>query len=271
MSAKAVEGVGIGLRRDFFDALLATDRRVDWLEIITENFLGLAGRPAVLLEKFKNRWRLIPHGVGLSVGSEAPSGYLDSLGTFLDQVDPPWFSDHLCYASVGARTWFDLLPLPRHDESIERVVANVKKAQLAARRPLILENITSYAEMPGSSVDEATFLGRIATEAGIGLLLDLNNLYVNAMNNGLKPAALLEQFPIDKVRQIHLAGHSRDGSLLLDTHSAPVSTAVWELYVQTLKRCGPIPTLIEWDQQIPSLDAVLDEADKARALMERHG
>ncbi len=223
-----------------------------------------------MLERFRGRWPLIPHGVGLSVGSDAPAGYLDGLGAFLDLVDPPWFSDHLCYSSIDGRTWFDLLPLPRHEEAVARVIRNATAAQRAARRPLILENITTYAQMPGSSMDEAAFLGRVARGADIGLLLDLNNLYVNAVNHGRDPEALLEQFPLEHVRQIHLAGHTREGSLLLDTHAAPVSAAVWGLYALTLKKCGPIPTLIEWDQHIPSLDAVLDQADKARALMERH-
>lgn len=268
---RAVAGVGIGLRRELVDGLLATARRVDWLEIITENFLGMDGRPAAILDRLLARWTLVPHGVALSVGSATPAGYLDGLGAFLDRLEAPWFSDHLCFSSVGARTWFDLLPLPRHEEAVARVAANVRAAQQAARRPLILENITAYAEMPGSAFDEPTFLRRVVAETGAGLLLDLNNLYVNAVNHGRSPEAMLEQFPLEHVRQIHLAGHTREGDLLLDTHSAPISAEVWDLYRRTLARCGPVPTLIEWDQQIPSLDAVLDEADRARAAMDRHG
>ncbi|MDP2274247.1 MAG: DUF692 domain-containing protein [Archangium sp.] len=266
----AVSGVGIGLRRELFDPLLATARRVDWLEVITENFAGLSGRPAVLLERFRARWPLIPHGVGLSVGSAPPEGYLENLAPFVRLLDPPFFSDHLCFSSVGERTWFDLLPLPRHDETVARVVGHARAAQQAVGYPLVLENITTYAEMPGSVFDEATLLRRVAEEAGVGLLLDVNNLYVNAINHGKDPRELLEQFPLEHVRQLHLAGHSRDGELLLDTHAAPVAAPVWELYVAALKRCGPVPTLIEWDQHIPSLNAVLDEADRARALMDRH-
>lgn len=266
-----MNGVGVGLRREFADALLATDRRVDWLEIITENFAGLSGRPAAMLERFKERWPLIPHGVGLSVGTVPPEGYLGVLTELVGRLDPPFFSDHLCFSSVGARTWFDLLPLPRHEETIERVVANARTAMKVVGRPLVLENITTYAEMPGSVFDEATFLRRVAEGAGVGLLLDLNNLYVNALNHGLSPDALLEQFPLEHVRQIHLAGFTRDGGLLLDTHAAPVAEPVWALYRTALERCGPVPTLIEWDQNIPSLDAVLDEADKARAIFETVG
>ncbi len=264
-----VRGVGIGLRRELMDSLLTTSRRVDWLELITENFAGLTGKPAVMLERFRSRWPLIPHGVGLSVGSAPPKGYLDTLTGFIAKLDPPWFSDHLCFSSLGDRTWFDLLPLPRHDETVARVATHVEAAQVATGRPLILENITTYAEMPGSEYDEATFLRRVVAASGAGLLLDLNNLYVNAVNHELEPEALLEAFPVEHVRQIHLAGFSKDRGVLLDTHSAPVAAPVWSLYERTLKRCGPVPTLIEWDQHIPSLDAVLDEADTARALMDR--
>jgi uncharacterized protein len=266
-----VRGVGIGLRRELMESLLTTSRRVDWLELITENFAGLSGKPAVTLERFRSRWPLIPHGVGLSVGSAPPPGYLETLSDFIRKIDPPWFSDHLCFSSLGERTWFDLLPLPRHQETVERVVTNVKTAQERTGYPLILENITTYAEMPGSEYDESTFLRRVVESSGAGLLLDLNNLYVNAVNHELEPEALLEAFPVEHVKQIHLAGFSKDRGLLLDTHSSAVAKPVWELYERTVKRCGPVPTLIEWDQHIPSLDAVLDQADMARALMDRFG
>lgn len=265
-----IRGVGIGLRRELFEPLLASRRRVDWLEIITENFCGLEGRPREMLERFRARWPLIPHGVGLSVGSGPPADYLVALRAFVAQIDAPYFSDHLCFASLGARTWFDLLPLPRNEETVARVAEQAAAAQAAVGRPLILENITTYAEMPGSTMDEATFLREIAQRSGVGLLLDLNNLYVNAVNHGLSAFELLERFPIEHVRQVHLAGHTRERDLLLDTHAATVSDPVWTLYEQTLRRAGALPTLIEWDQHIPSLDAVLDEADKARVIWERH-
>lgn len=264
-----VRGVGIGLRRPLMEPLLATSRRVDWLEIITENFAGVTGKAAAMLERFRARWPLVPHGVGLSVGSAPPPGYLETLGDFVRHLDPPWFSDHLCFSSLGTRTWFDLLPLPRHDEAVERVAGHVFAARAATGRPLLLENITTYAEMPGTEYDEATFLRRVVERSGVGLLLDLNNVYVNAVNHGVAPEALLEAFPVEHVRQLHLAGFTIDRGLLLDTHSTKVSKQVWALYERTLRRCGPVPTLIEWDQHIPSLDAVLDEADTARALMDR--
>jgi uncharacterized protein (UPF0276 family) len=265
-----VEGVGIGLRKELFGALSTTKRRVDWLEIVSENYLGATGRAAVMLERFSARWPIIPHGVSLSVGSEIPEGYLDGLGALVHDLSPPYVSDHLCYSSIGARNYLDLLPLPRHAEAVERVAHNARRTMEAVGVPLVLENITTYAEMPGSTMTESEFLGAVAEQAGLGLLLDVNNLYVNAVNQRREPLELLDAFPLQHVRQLHLAGHTWDGELLLDTHAAPVAPAVWELYIEVLKRCGPVPTLIEWDQHIPSLDAVLDEADRARDLMERH-
>ena len=264
-----IRGVGIGLRKELFEPLLATTRRVDWLEIVSENYIGATGRAAVMLARFRQRWPIIPHGVGLSVGSETPPGYLDGLVELVREVAPPYFSDHVCYSSIGARNYLDLLPLPRHAEAVDRVVRNARAAKAATGTPLILENITTYAEMPGSTMDEATFLTEIAEQAEVGLLLDVNNLYVNAINQKRAPLDLLDAFPLRHVRQLHLAGHTWDGDLLLDTHAAPIAPEVWELYSEVLRRCGPIPTLIEWDQHIPSLDAVLDEADRARDLMER--
>ena len=265
-----IEGVGIGLRKELFEPLQATTRRVDWLEIVSENYIGATGRAAVMLERFSRRWPIVPHGVGLSVGSEAPPGYLDGLAGLVHAVAPPYISDHACYSSIGARNYLDLLPLPRHDEAIARVVRNARAATAAVGVPLILENITTYADMPGSTMDEAAFLTAIAEEADVGLLLDVNNLYINAINQHRDPLDLLDAFPLQHVKQLHLAGHTWDGDLLLDTHAAAVAPPVWDLYVEILKRCGPVPTLIEWDQHIPSLDAVLDEADRARELMARH-
>lgn len=265
-----VAGVGIGLRKELFAPLLATQRRVDWLEVVSENYIGATGRAAIMLRRFQDRWPIIPHGVGLSVGSAPPAGYLEGLAALVRELAPPYVSDHLCYSSIGGQNFLDLLPLPRHAEAVARVVSNVRAARAMIDTPLILENITTYAEMPGSTMDEATFLAEVAAQAEVGLLLDVSNLYVNAINGGRSPQELLDAFPLAHVRQVHLAGHSWDGDLLLDTHAAPVADPVWELYIEVLKRCGPVPTLIEWDQRIPSLDAVLDEADRARTLMERH-
>lgn len=268
---RELQGVGIGLRKALFEPLLASGRRVDWLEVVSENYLDATGRADAMLARFADRWPIVPHGVALSVGNAPPAGYVDKLAALAARLDPPFTTDHCCYSSIGARNFLDLLPLPRHDEAIARIVTNARTVMAATGRPLVLENITTYAEMPGSTYDEGTFLRRVAEQAGVGLLLDVTNLYLNAVNHGHDPLDLLDAFPLEHVRQLHLAGFTEEGDVLLDTHAAPIAEPVWNLFVEVIKRRGAIPTLIEWDQHIPALDVVLDEADRARSLMERHG
>jgi uncharacterized protein len=264
---RTVSGVGIGLRRDFYDELLATERQVDWLEIVSENFVGMAGRPARVLAACAERWPLVPHGVALSVGGDRPNDrYVAELAPLVAALDPPFFSDHLCYSSIGGHELFDLLPLPWSDAAVEHVAGRARRAAEAVGRPLVLENITTYAVMPGGNMSEPEFITAVLERSGCGLLLDVNNLYLNARNSGQDPRALLAAMPLGNVRQIHLAGFTRDDDVLLDTHSRAVSDDVWSLYREALRRTGPVPTLIEWDQDIPSLDAVLDQADMARAI-----
>jgi uncharacterized protein (UPF0276 family) len=269
MSAR-VKGVGIGLRRPFYEELLATDRHVDWLEVVAENFAGIGGRPAYMLAQFAERWPIVAHGVALSVGGpDSFDTYVRALEPLLRRLDPPFVTDHLCYASIGGQQTFDLLPLPFHDDAVKHVGRRAREAQERLHTPLLLENITYYASMPGSEMDEPDFIRAVIDEAGCGLLLDINNLYVNAKNHGHDPFEHLARMPLDRVRQIHLAGFSKEGDVLLDTHSRPVAKDVWDLYREALRSTGSVPTLIEWDQGIPSLDAVLDEADRAREIQQQ--
>jgi uncharacterized protein (UPF0276 family) len=267
MRRSQLAGVGIGLRRPFHETILETKRTVDWLEIVAENFMALGGRPRRVLDQCAERWPIVAHGVALSVGGPDPMGdYLDTLRPLLDRLNAPFFTEHLCYASLGGHQTFDLLPLPFHREAVRHVARRVREVERRLARPVALENITYYAVMPGSDMSEPALLRAVLEEADCGLLLDLNNLYVNAINNGHDPLALLHLLPLERVRQVHLAGFTREEGLLLDTHSRKVSEAVWSLYRATLMETGPVPTLIEWDQAIPSLDAVLDETDRARAI-----
>jgi uncharacterized protein (UPF0276 family) len=262
-----IEGVGIGLRRVFHAELLSTTRRVDWLEIVAENFMGLGRRPARVLARCLERWPVVSHGTALSVGGPDPTDdYVRALLPLLDRLESPFFSDHLCYASLGGVQSFDLLPLPFCEEAVEHAARRARAVQQRAERRLLLENVTYYATMPGSRMGEPDFVRAVVEEADVGLLLDLNNLYVNATNHGTDPMDAVGRLPLHRVGQIHLAGFLREGDVLLDTHSRPVAGAVWSLYREVLRRSGPVPTLIEWDQSIPSLDAVLDEADRARAI-----
>jgi len=266
--APVLRGVGIGLRREFHDAILKTSRRVDWLEIISENFMGLDGRPRYVLDACAERWPIVPHGVAASVGTGQNDVYDDALAALIARLAPPFFSDHLCYSSLGGHESFDLLPLPFTEEAVAAAAGRAKYLTRRLGTPMLLENITYYAVMPGSCMTEGDFLEGVLDQSGCGLLLDLTNLYLNARNHGQDPSEALRRIPLERVRQIHLAGHSIDRGLLLDTHSSAIAEPVWALFRETVACIGQVPTLIEWDQRIPSLDAVLDEADKARAFLE---
>ena len=262
-------GAGIGLRREFYAQLLESSRALDWVEIIPENFLTLGGRPQRVLEACVERWPVLPHGVALNIGGPEPldEDYLSRLTALVERVDAPFFSDHLCYTRLGGAYLYDLLPLPFSEEAVEHVVSRVREVKARVGRPFLLENPSYYARMPGGTLDEAAFLRHVAEQSDCGLLLDVNNVYVNACNHGYDPRAFVDALPLERVVQLHLAGHERQPDVLIDTHGAPVCDDVWSLYRYVLERTGPVSTLIEWDQDIPSLDAVLDEADRARAVM----
>ena len=262
-------GVGIGLRREFYAQLPHTPRALDWVEIIPENFITFGGRPQRTLDACRERWPVLPHGVALDIGGPRPldEEYLAGLQALVARVDAPFFSDHLCYTRLGTGHLYDLLPLPFSEEAVEHVVPRVREVKERVGRPFLLENPSYYARMPGGTLAEADFLRHVAEQADCGLLLDVNNVYVNACNHGYEPRAFIDALPLERVVQIHLAGHERQQDVIIDTHGAAVCDEVWSLYRYTLERTGPVSTLIEWDQDIPSMEAVLDEADRARAFM----
>lgn len=262
-------GAGIGLRRSFYETLPATERTVDWLEIIPENFLSLGGRARHTLDACSERWTLLSHGVGLNIGGPDPldEDYVTRLSALVKELDMPFFSDHLCYTRLGGVYLHDLLPLPFSEEAVEYVVPRVREVMARVGRPFLLENPSYYAKMPGGTLEEATFLRHVVEQAGCGLLLDVNNIYVNAQNHGYDPRAFVDALPLERVVQIHVAGHTRYPDVIIDTHVGPVPGDVWSIYRYVVERTGPVSTLIEWDQDIPSLEAVLDEADQARAVL----
>ncbi|MBX5482895.1 MAG: DUF692 domain-containing protein [Myxococcaceae bacterium] len=266
-------GAGIGLRREFYEALPGTTRALDWVEIIPENFITFGGRSRAALEAARSRWTVVPHGVALNIGGLDPLDreYLSGLRALCDRLDAPFFSDHLCYSRIAGRYLHDLLPLPFSEAIVEHVVPRIREVKAAIGRPFVLENPSYYARMPGGTLDEAAFLSAVVEEGDIGLLLDVNNVWVNAQNHGYDPRAFIDALPLERVVQIHLAGHEVNPDVLIDTHGAPVCEDVWSLYRYTLERTGPVSTLIEWDQFIPSLDAVLDQADRARAILAEVG
>ena len=268
-----LSGVGIGLRREHFDEVLATSRRIDWLEITPENFIDYGGQAAHVIDRCAERWPMVSHGVSLSVGGPDPldAALLHATSSLASRTGAPWWSEHICFASGRGLTFHDLLPLPFSDEAVRHIAKRARAAQDCVERQLLLENITYYAEMPGSTMSEGAFVTAVLEESGAALLLDINNVYVNARNHGRDPIAALEALPLDRVRQIHIAGHTPAPppfeGILFDTHGAPVAADVWQLYRAALRRCGPVPTLVEWDTHIPSLDVLLDEADRARSTM----
>jgi len=262
-------GAGIGLRRGFYETLPRTERQLDWLEIIPENFLTLGGRSRLTLEACAERWPVLPHGVGLNIGGPDPldEDYVTQLAALVKQVDSPFFSDHLCYSRLAGVYLHDLLPLPFNEEVVEHVVPRVREVMARVGRPFLLENPSYYARMPGGTLEEATFLRHVVEQADCGLLLDVNNVFVNAQNHAYDPRAFIDALPLERVVQIHLAGHDRYPGVIIDTHGGPVCDDVWSLYRYVLERTGPVSTLIEWDQAIPSMEAVLDQADQARAVL----
>jgi uncharacterized protein (UPF0276 family) len=262
-------GAGIGLRREFYEELPRTARALDWVEVIPENFLLAGGRSRRALDACAERWTVVPHGVGLNVGGPDPldEDYVTRLKALVERVDAPFFSDHLCYSRLGGTHLHDLLPLPFNEDAVDHVVPRVREVMARVGRPLLLENPSYYARMPGGTLAEADFLRHVAEEADCGLLLDVNNVWVNAQNHGYDARAFVDALPLGRVVQIHLAGHERRPDVIIDTHGGPVCDDVWALYRYVLERTGPVSTLIEWDQSIPSLDAVLGEADAARGAL----
>jgi uncharacterized protein (UPF0276 family) len=265
--------VGIGLRRAHFAALERSDRSVDFFEITPEVFLGCGGRTRRALDVARERAPIVPHGVSLSLGGPDPldPARLDALAGLCDGLDAPYYSDHVCLASIGGVQTFDLLPLPFCEEAAEHVAARARVASEAIGRPLALENIATYARMPGSTWDEGRFLHEVLARASAGLLLDVSNVVVNAQNLGIDPRRALDALPLERTVQIHLAGHRYSPSRrrVIDDHASAPSTASLALYQHALERIGrSVPTLIEWDQSLPSLDDLLDVADDVRAIAE---
>jgi uncharacterized protein (UPF0276 family) len=263
-----IAGIGIGLRKPFAAALLETEQQVDWLEVTPENWVFYGGKARRMLDACAERWPLVPHSVSLDVGGLGPLDpvFLDAIAGLVKRAGAPFWSDHLCYSSLDGRPLHDLLPLPFTPDAVENAAGRAKQAQDRVGAPLVLENATYYAVMPGSVMDEASFLRAALAESGCRMLLDVNNVYVNGKNHGFDPYAFIDRLPLGRVEQLHVAGHTQREELIIDTHIGPVPDPVWALYRHTLRRAGRlIPTLVEWDAEIPPLAVMLGEVDRARA------
>lgn len=264
-------GFGLGLRKEHHQAFLTAPQPVDFVEVISENFMACGGRPLATLEAVRERYPVILHGVSLSLGSDQDPdrSYLAELKALARRIDPLWVSDHLCWTGIGGHNSHDLLPLPYTQESLGRCVRNLTMAQDVLERPLLIENPSSYVGFAESTLTEWHFLAELSALTGCYLLLDVNNIYVSSVNHGFDPLDFLGGIPADRVRQIHLAGHSQGpAGMLIDTHDAPVPDPVWLLYARALERFGPTATMIERDDQIPPLDELLAELAQARRLAE---
>ena len=265
---------GVGLRAPHYREFLETRPAAGWLEAHPENYFTAGGKPLHFLEQLRTCYPLSLHGVGLSIGSTDLLNirHLDRLKELIQRFEPALVSEHLSWGSVGGRYHNDLLPLPYTEEALEHMVTRVGQVQDYLDRQILVENVSSYLEYQLSVIPEWEFITELARRAGCGLLLDVNNLYVNACNHGFDPEIFLAAIPVERVQEIHLAGFTvntfSDGQILIDTHSRPVCEQVWALYRKAVQRFGPVPTLIEWDADLPPLPVLLAEADRADTILQ---
>jgi uncharacterized protein (UPF0276 family) len=276
LAASEALRAGIGLRAIHHEEVIARSPAVGWFEAHSENYFARGGSPRRVLAQVRENYPLSLHGVGLSIGSTDPidAEHLAQIVQLTRQLEPMLVSEHLSWGSVGGRFTNDLLPLPCTEEALRHMVSRVGQVQDALGRQMLIENVSSYLQFEHSQLDEWDFLAELARQSGCGLLLDVNNVYVNAMNHGFDALRFLEAIPPGSVQEIHLAGHSihtvGGREIRIDTHSSPVCDDVWALYSAALERFGPVPTLIEWDSDIPSLDVLVAEARKADHALETH-
>ncbi len=263
-------GFGVGLRSRHYAQVVDQHPPMDWFEVITENFMVEGGRPLQVLDSVRSRYPIAMHGVSLSVGSVDPLniGYLKQLSSLARRFEPAWISDHLCWTGVGGRNVHDLLPLPYTEEAVRHVTSRIRQVQENLERRILIENVSSYLEFTCSRLSEWDFLHAVADEADCGILLDINNVFVNAFNHGFDPVHYIDSVPLNRVLQFHLAGHSTHGTYLLDTHDHQISAEVWTLYEHAVARFGPLATLIEWDDNLPEFEVLVADAQEARSRCE---
>ena len=263
-------GIGVGFRPKHAKDVLegGGSKDVAWYEIVSENYMVGGGRLMDNLARLEGAYTVIPHGVCMSIGAveELDEDYLARLKTLVRTIDPPYFTDHVCFCKASGLDLHDLLPLPYTKEAIEHLVPRIRHVQATIEKPFALENVSSYLAYKSSEMTEWEFIAELADKADCGILLDVNNVYVSAFNHGFDAEKFIDGIPADRVVQIHLAGHTDKGTYLLDTHSDHVKDAVWSLYQRAIRRTGAVSTLIEWDEQIPTFDVLAREA----ALAKKH-
>jgi uncharacterized protein (UPF0276 family) len=263
-------GFGLGLRRNHYVAATTGDGidDIDWFEVITENFLVEGGNPRRVLRAVREHRPVVLHGVSMSIGSLDPLdvAYLDGVAALAREVSPAFVSDHLCWTSLGGHNTHDLLPLPYTEEALAHVASRVMQVQEHLGRRILLENPSTYTVFKGAELTEGEFLAELARRADCGLLLDINNVFVSCANHGWSTSAYLDALPADRIGYVHLAGHTTNGELIIDTHDMPVRDEVWALYGDAVRRFGPLATCLERDDNIPSLDELRAELANARSV-----
>lgn len=261
-------GFGLGLRTEHFQDVLDNKPAIDWFEVVSENFMVDGGKPKHYLHSIRELYPMVMHGVSLSIGSTDALNfdYLRKLKVLINELQPQWISDHLCWTGAHEKNSHDLLPLPYNDEALIHVCQRVEQVQEFLGRPILLENVSSYLTYKSSEMTEWQFFNEVARRSGCEILLDINNIYVSARNHNFAPQDYLNGIDKDKVKQFHLAGHSDYGDYVIDTHDHPVADPVWQLYKQALQRFGWVSTMIERDDNIPPLAELLAEVDVAREI-----
>jgi uncharacterized protein (UPF0276 family) len=264
-------GIGIGLRIPHYDDILAKKPAIDWFEIISENFMGEGGKPLYILDKILEHYPVVQHGVSLAIGSPTPLDFtfLDRLKKLARRTKTPWISDHLCWGQVPGSHFHDLLPLPYTKEAIDYVSERARIIQDYLELPFALENLSSYVAFNSDEMTEWDFYGTIVEKAGIHMMLDVNNIYVSSRNHGFDPMTYVNNIPLDRVIQIHLAGHTDNGTHCLDTHDNYVRDEVWKLYGEVWPLTNEASTLLEWDDNFISLEDTWAEALKAKAFQKK--
>src|SRR6202163_994543 len=268
MLTRPTLGFGLGLRVDHYETIFNERPAVDWFEALTENYLVPGGKPLHHLTRIREHYPMVMHGVSMSIGSAAPLDrtYLEEVKALAQRVEPAWISDHLCWTGVAGKNLHDLMPLPYTDEALKHVAARVRIVQDILGRRILLENVSSYVSFRDSRLTEWDFLRTVAEEADCLILLDVNNIYVSSVNHEFDPQDYLAAIPIERVQQMHLAGHQSHGHYLIDTHDYPVPDPVWALYADAVRRFGAVSTMIERDANIPPLGELQAELAAARRV-----
>ena len=262
-------GFGLGLRTEHYQEVLEQQpTEIDWFEIISENYMIDGGKPLYFLDKIRQDYPMVMHGVSMSIGSTDPLNfdYLKQLKTLIDRVQPMWFSDHLCWTGVDHKNMHDLLPLPYTEQSVQHIADRISQVQDYIGQQMLIENLSSYITYTSDAMSEWEFLSAVAERADCNLLLDVNNIYVSSFNHQFDAMEYLQGIPADRVWQHHIAGHQNTGNLIIDTHDEPIIDPVWELYEKTAQLLGPVSTMIERDGNIPPLSEVIAELNRAREI-----